>query len=203
MAVTMERQAVRATISFGDITVETPDVVSFNVRRARGQMCATFTASVKILSTRLSDSRDVLDAELVIKAGFKGNERTIFTGKIFKATVNPIRTDASKVMLSLSGKDVLHVMEGQKINRRVKTYRDGEKPPERWGLINNITKDNSIMRASLPPKVTSHTPKVVRELNFPGITYVEALYGKSLGIESKEVDPIGSISTEVLPEEEE
>lgn len=198
MAVTMERQAVRATIKFGNITVKTPDVISFNVRRARGQMCATFTASVKIPSSNLSDNKkDILNAGLTIAAGFEDpGEKIIFTGKIFKATVNPIRTDASKVMLSLSGKDVLHVMESQKINRRVKTYRDGEKPPERWGLVNSITKENMTMRASFPKKITSRLPKAVKAKELPEIIYTADAYSGE--VDRKEASAIGGISVTSL-----
>lgn len=200
---TMEERAVRATVTFGDLTITTPDVVSFNVRRARGQMCATFTASVKVSSSYLSSSRDIINANIVIKAGFKTEgEKTIFTGKIFKATINPIRTDASKVMLSLSGKDVLHIMEGQKINRRVKTYRDGEKPPERWGLITNITKENTTARASFPRKVTNKRPKVVKGIDLPKIIRTPTLYGRK--IDKDAATPVGKITAINLgPQEEE
>ena len=200
MAVTMVNQPVRATISFGGLIVNTPNVVSFNVRRARGQMCATFTASIRVSSSYLASSRDVVNASIVIKAGFKGSERTIFTGKIFKATINPIRTDASKVMLSLSGKDVLHIMEGQKINRRIKTYRDGEKPPERWGLINSITKENTAMKASFPVKLTSRRPKAVKAIGLPGVIYTAAAFGDK--IDTREGEPIGSITAVNMGPEE-
>jgi hypothetical protein len=193
MAVTMENQPVRATISFGGLIVNTPNVVSFSVRRARGQMCATFTASVRVSSSYLASSKDVVNASIVIKAGFKGAQKTILTGKIFKATINPIRTDASKVMLSLSGKDVLHIMEGQKINRRIKTYRDGEKPPERWGLINSITQENIGMKSSFPVKLTSRRPKAVKAMGLPGVIYTDSAYGDK--IDRGIADVVGSITT--------
>jgi hypothetical protein len=56
-------------------------------------------------------------------------------------------------MLNISGKDEMFIMEGQKINRRLTTYRDGSTPPERWGVINSISKQNTPIRKRLPLKI--------------------------------------------------
>lgn len=197
---TIENKAIRATISFSGLIVHTPNVISFNVRRARGQMCATFSASIKVDSNYLSGTRDVINASIVIQAGFKGAQKTIFTGKIFKATINPIRTDASKIMLTLSGKDVLHLMEGQKINRRVKTYRDGTNPPERWGLITNITKENTTARSSFPVKLTSRRPQVVKGIDLPKVIVTPSVYTGE--VDRKSSDPVGKITVVNLGQEE-
>lgn len=177
---TLTKQPIRATISFGRVTVRTPDVVSFNVSRARGQMCATFTASVKVPATTVEDSTSILDSFVTIQAGPKGNEILIFTGKIYRSTVTPIFTDASKVMVNLSGKDMLCVMEGQKINRRVKSYKDGETPPDMWGIVTGITRDNSPLRASFPAKVVSPLPKAIDKLPKKDIIKTLSAYDRSL-----------------------
>jgi hypothetical protein len=104
---TIEKQKVRAKIKFGNITVETPDVVSFGVNRSRNQMSATFSASVKIGYDEIGSSIEVLAETIVIEAGLKNNLNTVFTGQIEKCIVNPVRTDASKVILNLSGRDVI------------------------------------------------------------------------------------------------
>lgn len=150
----LDKQPIRAQIRIGSsLVVETPNVVSFSVSRSRGQMSATFQASIKIPYT---SSTDILADKVVIRAG-QGKSASsmpiVFTGKVFKAVINPVRTDASVVMLNLSGKDVLSILEGQKINRRLKTYRDGSSPPARWGMINNIVKRNTPAVQQFPVKM--------------------------------------------------
>ena len=165
---TIEKQKVRAEIEFGDITVETPNVVSFSVNRARNQMSASFSASVRINYYEIGASTEVLAETIVIRAGIKNRLKTIFTGKISKCVVNPVRSDASKVILNLSGKDVLAVLEGQKINRRLKTYQDGGFPPERWGVINNIVKHNTPVIQKFKERIYDEKPKVTNRLpQFP------------------------------------
>jgi len=168
---TLTKQPVRAEITIGTerkvITIRTPNVVSFSVARSRGQMTATFNASIKVPYDDIAGSTSLLAERIVIKAGASNDFRnlnTIFTGKIFNCVVNPIRTDASKVMLNISGKDVMHVMEGQKVTRRLKTYRHGETPPERWGMINQITKHHTPKTQRFPDKLYTKAPVVVREL---------------------------------------
>ena len=157
-------QKIRAQVIIGGIIVVTPNVVSFNVRRARNQMAATFSASLKMPYNVAND----IGADIVIKAGLKGRLKTIFTGTVEKSTINPIRTDASMVMLNISGRDVLGILEGQKINRRVKTYRDGSELPERWGVINSVIKHNTAKMEKFPILIENNKNKVVQELpNIP------------------------------------
>ena len=140
---TIERQKVRARIELGSIIVETPNVVSFSVTRARNQMTANFSASIRIDYNEIDSATELVAESIVIKAGLQYSLKTVFTGKVEKCVVNPIRTDASKVMLNLSGRDVLSILEGQNINRRLKTYRDGGSPPERWGVVTGVIKHNT------------------------------------------------------------
>jgi hypothetical protein len=146
-----EKQIIRAEIWIGGLKIETPNIESFSIHRARGQASATFSASVKVDYQKVSQLK-VGEAKVVIKAG-EGSLPTIFTGVIHSCTANPVRTDARLVMLNISGKDNMFIMEGQKINRRLTTYRDGATPPERWGVINSISKQNTPMRKRLPLKV--------------------------------------------------
>ena len=159
MVATLDHQPVRAKISIGSLgSIETPDVVSFSVRRARGQMSATFQVTVKVDADELSSSTEIISSEIVIEAGLKSSLKTIFTGKIYSCIINPIRTDASKVMLNLSGKDVLCRLEGQKTNRRLKTYRDGATPPERTGYITTILRKNIPIRQEFPTNIYTADP---------------------------------------------
>ena len=172
---TIEKQKVRAKVEFGNITVETPNVVSFSVTRARNQMSANFSASVRIGYTEIDSSTELLAETIVIKAGLKYNLNTIFTGKIEKCVVNPVRTDASKVILNLSGRDVLSVLEGQKINRRLKTYRDGSSPPERWGVVTGVIKHNTPTIQKFKERIYDKKPKATnRKPEFPLYTTPDA-----------------------------
>jgi len=143
--------------------VETPNVVSFNVSRSRGQMSATFSASIKVPH---DDIDNLVNSTILIEAGTLdgGGIRPIFTGTIERIVVNPVRTDASKIMLNLSGRDVLYVLEGQKVNRRVTTYRNGDNPPERWGAVTEVLRHNTGRLERLPIKVNSNTAKAVQNL---------------------------------------
>jgi len=174
---TIEREPIRAAITIGNISISTPDVVSFNVKKSRGQMAATFSASVKMDAALMSNNSTTLVTNgVVIEAGLRGREKTIFTGSVHKCTINPIRTDASKVMVSLSGKDVMAVMEGQKINRRIKTYRDGTTPPERWGVITALVEDNTPVNAAFGKKTFSKKLSGVQNIGDLEVIYTGDAY---------------------------
>lgn len=162
---TLEKQPIRAEINIGNkYTIRTPNVMSFNVTRARGQASAQFSASVKVDYSDISSSSSLVNSKIIIKAGEStsfGSLPTVFTGLIYKCVINPIRTDVSKVMLNISGQDVLSILNGQKINRRLVTNRDGDIPPQRWGIVNNITKQHTPARQKFPDKVYSKNPVVV------------------------------------------
>ncbi len=162
---TLEKQPIRAEIKIGDkYTIRTPNVMSFNVTRTRGQASAQFSASVKVDYDDISSSSSLVNSKIIIKAGEAtsfGSLPVVFTGLIYKCVINPIRTDVSLVMLNISGQDVLSILNGQKINRRLVTNRAGDIPPQRWGIVNNITKQHTPARQKFPDKVYSKNPVVV------------------------------------------
>lgn len=162
------RQAIRAEITigetFGGVVVRTPNIESFSVHRGRGEMSANFSAGIKIHYTDADRLKRFIKAKIIIKAGVGtgfSSLPVIFTGIILRCVFNPIRTDASMVMLNIAGKDVLHILEGQKINRRMKTYRDGTTPPAKWGVANSIIKHNTPARQRFPLKVFTDKSAVV------------------------------------------
>jgi len=162
---TLDKQPIRAEINIGDAyIIRTPNVMSFNVTRTRGQASAQFSASVKVDYGDISSSSSLINSEVIIKAGEAtsfGSLPTVFTGLIYKCVVNPIRTDASKVILNVTGQDVLSILNGQKINRRLVTRRDGSIPAQRWGMVNSIVKQHTPTRQKFPDKVYSKNPVVV------------------------------------------
>jgi hypothetical protein len=161
----LEKQPIRAEIRIGNsYTIRTPNVMSFNVTRTRGQASAQFSASVKVDYNDVSSSSSLVNSKIIIKAGHAtgfGSLPTVFTGLVYKCVINPIRTDASKVMLNISGQDVLSILNGQKINRRLVTRRDGSIPAQRWGIVNSISKQHTPTRQKFPDKVYSKNPVVV------------------------------------------
>ena len=188
-------QKIRAKITIGGIVVVTPNVVSFNVRRARSQMAATFSASLKIPYTTAKD----IGADITIEAGLKGQLNKIFTGTVEKSTVNPIRTDASMAMLNISGRDVLSILEGQKINRRVKTYKDGSIPPERWGVVDSVLKHNTSSIEKFSPRITDKKPKAVQDLPQIPIDVTPDAYKLNNGIDRTRTDRVyGGIEIEKI-----
>lgn len=200
---TIEREAIRATITIGDKKISTPDVISFNIRKARGQAAATFSASLRMSSADLSDNAIGLVSEgIIIEAGVKNKERQIFTGIVQKVTINPIRTDASKVMVSLSGKDLMYKMEGQKINRRVKTYRDGETPPERWGVVTTIEEDNTPVKTGFGYKNFTKRSSVVVDIGDLAVTFPPDAFAKKSLLKDPPL-PTGGITADTLTEDEE
>jgi hypothetical protein len=163
----LDEQAIRARIDTNLIEppgyVTTPNVISFSVRRARKQMSATFSASIKINHDDLvSDPRD---SNIVIRAGYKNSLKIIFTGIVEKCVIQPVRSDASKIILNMSGRDYMSTLEGQKINRRLRTYKSGESPAERWGVITGITSRSTPRIEKFKEKIIDPQPKAI--LNMP------------------------------------
>lgn len=110
--ITLEK--VRAEISFGNLIFETPDVKSFSVSRSRGQLAATFSASIEVPATTVFP----LDQDVVIRAGIEGDLDTIFTGVVKSVTVNPSFERATTYIVNMSGADRLQELEGKTISRR-------------------------------------------------------------------------------------
>lgn len=112
-------------------------------------MAATFSASIKVPSDTFAAGTDgageVIGSAITIEAGAPDLKK-IFTGRIFKMVINPIFTDSSLVMVNLAGRDVLSLLEGQKVTRLVDTLRDQEgNPPGRWGVITSVTRTDQAL----------------------------------------------------------
>ena len=131
---------IRATIEVGGTTISTPDILSFSVTRVRGQMCATFQASVRILGGVSFGT----GGKIVISA----NGGKIFTGYVKKITITPSRTDSSYVIVNMSGRDVLSVLEAVTFSRRVDATKMA-----RFGVITSIVQRNDSYKERFPAKV--------------------------------------------------
>lgn len=106
---------VRATVSVGGMSISTPYVLSFNVRKARGQI-STFDASLKVGHDNASGL--TTGGEISIKAGSMNSQKLIFTGIVRTAKITPCWDDPNYAILTLSGNDVLSLLQGKKYTRR-------------------------------------------------------------------------------------
>lgn len=111
----IEMVKCRATVSIGGVSVSTPYVQSFNVRKQRGQV-STFDASLKVNGASIGGS--LTGGSVVISAGTAGSEKTIFTGICRQAKASPCFDDPAYVILSISGADALSLLHGKKYTRR-------------------------------------------------------------------------------------
>ncbi len=114
----IEMVKCRANVSIGGVSVSTPYVQSFNVRKQRGQV-STFDASLKVNGASIGSS--LTGGEVVISAGAGGTLRTIFTGICRQAKVSPCYDDPAYVILSISGADALSLLHGKKYTRRCRS----------------------------------------------------------------------------------
>lgn len=113
---------VRATINIGknSLIIKTPFIISFTVNKQRGAP-STFNASVKVSHDDIKGSFTA--GPIYIEAGTFGNEKRIFTGMILSSAINPCFDDPNFVNLSLSGADVLKLLEGKKYTRRCRAIK--------------------------------------------------------------------------------
>lgn len=125
----IEMVKIRAKISIGYFSVETPFILSFNVRKARGQV-STFDASIKVLA----GTSNLVGGPIEIEAGTEGNEKLIFTGTVKKATISPCYDDPQYVIINTNGEDILGFLVGKKFTRRCKASKSS------WVSITGVTR---------------------------------------------------------------
>jgi hypothetical protein len=122
---------IRATISFGGLSVSTPYILSFNVTKTRNAK-STFSASLKIESSILSS----LSSNIIsIKAGEKGRLIDIFTGYILSSRPSICFDDPNYTVLNISGADALYLLEGEKYTRRQINSKT------KWAIIDGVTRE--------------------------------------------------------------
>jgi len=113
--ITLER--IRAEIILGSLTFVTPYIKSFSVSRSRGQLAASFSASIEVPATTVFP----VHSDIVIRAGTLGNLKTIFTGTVLNISVNPSFERGTFYVVSLAGQDRFWELEGKTFSRRQRT----------------------------------------------------------------------------------
>jgi hypothetical protein len=116
----IEMVKCRASVSVGGLTVVTPYVQSFNVRKQRGQV-STFDASLKVNGDSIGGGS--LGGEVQIYAGAGSPSKLIFTGICRQAKISPCYDDPAYVILSISGADALSLLQGKKYTRRCRSSK--------------------------------------------------------------------------------
>ena len=115
----IERVKCRARVEIAGITVETPFVQSFNVRKQRGQI-STFDVSLKVPATT---SATLAGGDVKIYAGVDSANTLIFTGMCRAAKVSLCYDDPYYVILSASGADKMILLQGKKFTRRCRATK--------------------------------------------------------------------------------
>ena len=129
MAIT--RVKCRARVDIAGITVLTPFVQSFNVRKQRGQV-STFDVTLKIPAG--SSSSLLGGGDVRIYAGENNASNLIFTGICRSAKISPCYDDPYYVILSASGADKLILLQGKKFTRRCRATKAA------WCAITGVTR---------------------------------------------------------------
>jgi len=127
----IEMVKIRAKVSIGSLSVETPYILSFNVNKSRGAI-STFSASLKINESEISN--DLSGNSIKISAGENSASTLIFTGMVKKASVAPCWDDPAYVVLNISGEDQLSSLRGKKYTRRCRSTKSS------WVSITGVTR---------------------------------------------------------------
>lgn len=131
---TIDLVKVRAKIVIGGgsgVTVETPYIQSFSVRKTRGQL-SSFDSSLKVKHSDISSTN--LGGDVTIYAGADGRLKKIYTGIIKKSTVSPCWDDPGYILFNISGTDILSYLQGKKYTRRCRATKSV------WVSINSVTR---------------------------------------------------------------
>jgi hypothetical protein len=116
------QERIRAELWFGNTRIaKTPYILSFNVTKARSQISDTFSMQLEVLAV----TSFPLGQNLQIRAGIRGNLKTIFTGVIKQTRIDPAFGKPSYFKMSISGSGVLSQLEGKKFSRRLRSAGQG------------------------------------------------------------------------------
>lgn len=125
----IQQVKIRAKVEIGTLVVETPYILSFNVRKARGQI-STFDTTLKIGH----NIGNITGDSVVIYAGEGSASKKIFTGIVKRAQQSPCFDDPEFSLLTVSGEDVLSLLRNRKYTRRVKATKAC------WASIDSVTR---------------------------------------------------------------
>ena len=102
----------RACVTIGSLEVRTPYVLSFTVRKVRGQI-STCEVALKVKDVSSIGGGSFMQ----ISAGVGGCS-LIWSGIVTQGKIEACHDDPGYMILSVSGKDVLMLLESKKFTRR-------------------------------------------------------------------------------------
>ena len=137
----IELVKIRASISVGGLTVKTPYIQSFNVRKNRGA-ASTFDAVLKV---GLGDTSSAT-GEITIRAGEGSASNLIFTGIVKKIHITPCWDDPHYCFLNLSGTDMFYLLENKKYTRRCRASMTS------WATIDSLVRPG-LRSSKFTPKI--------------------------------------------------
>jgi len=118
----VDLEKIRAEVLIGgDVIARTPFVKSFSVNKSRTQLSNTFNVTLQVLAGISFTPGE----KLSIRAGLRGNLKTIFTGIIKSTQVQPTFGLPGYFSITLSGRGVLSALENKKFSRRLKVDGQG------------------------------------------------------------------------------
>lgn len=171
--VPITEEKVRAEIWMGDVLLaKTPFVQNFNVNKSRSQISSTFSTTFELLGGTVFP----LGEKLVIKAGTRGNLKTIMVGIIETTQVSPVFGKPSYFSITLGGRGVLSVLENKKFSRRLKSSGQGvfclikggsgNRPQAYYSLDKTVSSGNHTIISNSPNPATrggEQSPLVVNK----------------------------------------
>ncbi|HEC64590.1 MAG TPA: hypothetical protein ENI23_04800 [bacterium] len=131
----ISREEIRAEIDISGTTFSTPAIKSFSVSKSRQSLSAQFSASIEVSPDDFTE----VGGDVVIRAGLKGQLKTIFTGVIRNASAKPSWEDAFKVILNISGNDRMYILDDKKFSRRA--LNEGLAP---WASITSVSRRQQV-----------------------------------------------------------
>jgi len=116
------REEIRAEIWMENtLLASTPMVNNISVNKSRTQMSTTFSVTFEIQA----GISFPMGADLVIKAGTRGNLQTIFTGLVESVTTNPSFGKPTYYLITMGGQGVLTKLKDKKFSRRLRSDGQG------------------------------------------------------------------------------
>lgn len=154
LPVTSEK--IRAELWMGPTLVtKTPFIKSFSVNKSRNQTSNTFNVSFELLA----GFSFPLGEMLTIKAGTRGNLKSIFTGMIEGTSVQPAFGKPSYLSVSLNGRGVLSKLENKRFSRRLRADGQGlycmitgsvNRPSTLVSIDNKVSAGNRTIKTDSP-----------------------------------------------------
>lgn len=116
-------EKIRAELWMGDslLLAKTPFISDFSVTKSRGQLTDTCSITFEMLA----GTQFAIGEMITVKAGIRGNLKTIYTGSIVSTKVSPAFGKPSYFVFNLGSEGILAELENKNFSRRLKSDGQG------------------------------------------------------------------------------